>query len=73
MTDTALNNSIITTVGTVAASNNVLVPIDSLEQTLTYSAGKVVSITVAYDDIDYVQTLTYTGSDLTGISGWVAQ
>lgn len=73
MTDTALNNSIITTIGTVAASNNVLVPVDSLEQTLTYSAGKLVSVSVTYDGIDYVQTLTYTGSDLTGISGWMAQ
>ncbi len=73
MTDVALNNSIITTVGTVAASNNVLLPIDSLAQVLGYTAGVLTTITVVYDSITYIQTLTYTTGNLTNISKWVAQ
>jgi len=73
MTDTALNNSIITTVGTVAASNNVLLPVESLAQVLGYTSGVLTTITVVYDSITYVQTLTYTSGSLTGISKWVAQ
>lgn len=73
MTDVALNNSIITTVGTVAASNNVLLPIDSLAQVLGYTAGVLTTITVVYDSITYIQTITYTTGNLTGISKWVAQ
>lgn len=73
MTDAALNNSIITAVGTVAASNNVLLPIDSLAQVLGYTSGVLTTITVVYDSVTYIQTLTYTSGSLTGISKWVAQ
>ncbi len=73
MTDVALKNPISTTVETVAASNNVLLPISSLGQTLGYTSGVLTTITVVYDSVTYIQTLTYTSGNLTGISKWVAQ
>lgn len=49
-------------------------PADDLEQTLTYNgSGQVLTRTVVYKDVTYVQTLTYTGNDCTNISAWIAQ
>lgn len=50
---------------------------DSLPQVLTYAGpgGAVDTITVGPDahGFSYKQTLTYTGSNVTGISAWVKQ
>ncbi len=58
----------------VLASDNVNLPITSLAKTLTYNGdNNVTSSTVVYNGSTYVQTLTYTGANLTSISGWVKQ
>jgi len=57
----------------VTASDGVNLPINSLEQTLFYTAGNLTSITVTYNGVVYIQTLTYTSGVLTAISKWVAQ
>lgn len=59
-----------------STGDNVLSP-DSLPQILTYAGpgGAVDTITVGPDarGFSYKQTLTYTGSNVTGISAWVKQ
>lgn len=56
------------------ASDGVTLPVDSLAQTLAYDgSGNLSTITVSYGGNTYIQTLTYTGSNLTGISQWVKQ
>ena len=59
--------------GGVLASNGVRLPVDSLAQTLGYSNGLLSTITVSFGGTTYVQTLTYTSGNLTGVSQWVAQ
>jgi len=59
--------------GSVIADNGVALPIDSLAQTLTYSAGLVSTSTVIYGGLTYVQTYTATAGYITGISQWVKQ
>lgn len=57
----------------VTASDGVVLPIDSLAQTMGYTAGNLTSVTVTYGASTYVQTLTYTSGNLTGVSKWVKQ
>lgn len=60
--------------GGVLASDGTLVPVDSLPQALGYDgSSNLTSATVNYDGKVYIQTLTYTGSNLTGVSEWVLQ
>lgn len=61
--------------GMVLGSDDQLLPIDSLEQTIGRNAnGEVVTITVERNGGTYVQTLTRDGSgNVTAISGWVKQ
>lgn len=56
-----------------AAPNSVALPLDSLAKTLTYSGGLVATLSVTYNGITYVQTFTNNGTQITGISQWVAQ
>lgn len=58
---------------TITAANGVSLPVSSLAQTLTYSGTLVSTITVRYQGIIYVQTLTNNGTSITGVSQWVAQ
>lgn len=62
---------------TVTASDGTPLPLDSLPQTLAYTtiSGNpyLSTITVVYAGNTYVQTLTYTGINLTSISRWVKQ
>ncbi len=56
------------------ASDGTTLDLDSLPQVLGYSGGKLTTITVTTGDGNtYVQTLSYTGDDLTGISAWIKQ
>lgn len=57
----------------VMASDGVMLPIDSIAQTLGYTAGDLTTITVVYGGNTYVQTLTYTSGNITAISKWVKQ
>ena len=58
----------------VIASDGILLPIDSLAQTLGYDgSNNLTTITVTYNGITYVQTMTYVGSNVTAISQWVKQ
>lgn len=52
---------------------NVDLPLNfgTLPQTLTYAAGILQTIAVTNGVNTWTQTYTYTGADLTGISGWV--
>lgn len=57
----------------VTASNGVQLDLGSLEQTFVYSGGFISTATVVYSGITYVQTFTNNGSNITVVSGWVAQ
>ncbi len=60
--------------GGVIASDGVLVPVDSLAQTMGYDgSNNLTTVTVTYLGNVYVQTLTYTGSNLTGVSRFIKQ
>jgi hypothetical protein len=52
-------------------------PIDSLPKTYAYTTisgnSYPQTITVVYANNTYVKTFTYTGTNLTGDSGWVRQ
>lgn len=56
-------------------STGAFFPLDSLPQAMTYGGpgGSVDTITAGPDvnGSSYRQTLTYTGSNVTGISAWV--
>lgn len=57
------------TVGGVAQ-----LPADDLPQALTYNGNnQVLTRTVVYRGVTYVQTLTYVGDNCTNISAWIAQ
>ena len=58
---------------TATGSNGRLLPLESLEMDFTYDGDFPETITVTYDDIDYVQTFTNDGTNITNISKWVAQ
>jgi len=57
----------------VLASDDVVVPVDSLPQTMGYTGDRLDYTEVTFDGVTYRQTLTYTGANLTGVSEWVAQ
>ena len=59
--------------GGVIGSDGVVLPIDSLQQTLGYTSGQLTTIQVGYNGGTYIQTLTYTAGQLTGVSQWVKQ
>ncbi len=61
---------------TVTASDGTALPLDSLEQEIAYAGTLISSITVNYPPGSikfYKQTFTYTGVNLTDISGWILQ
>ncbi len=64
-----------TGVDRVIASDGVLLPVASLAQTITFAGpgGARDTAAVSYLGEDYVQTLTYTASNVTGISRWIKQ
>lgn len=58
----------------VRASDGAILQLDELAQVLAYDgSNNLTSITVTAGGTTYIQTLTYTGSNLTGISVWVKQ
>lgn len=58
----------------VRASDGAILQLDELAQVLAYDgSNNLTSITVTTGGATYIQTLTYTGSNLTGISVWVKQ
>lgn len=60
--------------GAAVGSDGVVLDLNSLAQTLAYNAdGTINTITVTSGGNTYVQTMTYTGGNLTGISAWVKQ
>lgn len=64
---------------TVTATNGVQLPLINLAQTYAYLGGFLSTITVNYannqspsTNINYVQTFTNDGTNITGASQWVA-
>ena len=56
----------------VADSRGDAITPDSMAQTLGYDgSGNLTTVTVTDGTSTWVQTLTYTGSNLTGVSTWV--
>lgn len=74
-TDVAIskNKPLPSTGGFVYASDDVLLPIDSLAKTYGQSAGQITTITVSYGGSTYVQTLTYNNGLIATESAWVKQ
>jgi hypothetical protein len=58
---------------TVQANNGAMLPLDSLQTQIVYSGDFVSTITVVYQGITYVQTFLNDGTNITSISGWIAQ
>lgn len=58
---------------TVTASNGAALPLSSLAQTLTYDGDLVATVTVSYQGVTYIQTMTNDGTNITNVSNWVAQ
>lgn len=57
----------------VRGTDGVFLPLDDLAHAFAYSNGLLVTDTVVFNNVTYVQTLTYTSGLLTGISPWVKQ
>lgn len=58
---------------TVTATDGTALPLDSLETTIGYSGGNATTFTVNYRGNTYIQTLTYSGTDVINVSQWVKQ
>ena len=58
---------------TVQASNGTQLPISSCTQTIAYDGELVSTVTVVYQGVTYIQTMTNNGTFITGVSNWVAQ
>lgn len=58
---------------TVQADNGTQLPLDSVEQSFTYDGDFVETITAIYAGTTYVQTFENDGTNITNISGWIAQ
>ena len=56
-----------------ATPNGAQLDINSLAQTLAYSGTFLSTQTVVYSGVTYVRTFTNNGTNITGISQWVAQ
>lgn len=57
----------------VHGSNGKPIPISDLPITYGYTGLNLTTQTVAYQGITYIKTFTYSGSNLTAESQWVAQ
>lgn len=56
------------------ASDGVVIPMAAVAQAFAYNgSNQITTITVSYKGNVYVQTYTYTGGNLTGISLFVKQ
>ena len=64
---------------TVSASDGTQLPLDSLAQTFVRSGSFLSTITVTYTSAqthalrNFIQTFTNDGTNITAISGWIAQ
>lgn len=50
---------------------SIQLPVNDLEQVMTYSGDKLLTIRVDYLDVRYTQTFTYTSENLTDVSQFV--
>lgn len=57
----------------VGANASQSIPIDSVGVDFGYTGSNITSMTVVYQGITYVKTVTYSGNNVTSISPWVAQ
>ena len=58
---------------TITADNGVMLPLDSLAQTFTYTGSFINTISVEYAGNTYVQTYDNDGTHITFISQWEGQ
>lgn len=58
---------------TVTADDGTMLPLASLDTVVAYSGGNPTTFTVVYRGNTYVQTLTYSGTNVIDISGWIKQ
>ena len=52
---------------------SVPLPLCSLAQTFGFTGANLTTITAVYAGVTYIQTLTYSGANVTGISQFVPQ
>jgi hypothetical protein len=58
----------------VTASDGTVLPIGDLAQVLGYDgSNNLTTVTVVFNTKTYIQTLTYTSGNLTGVSKFVVQ
>lgn len=72
MGDGTVAERVVAVAGVADSTDGVFNP-DSLPQVLAYSGGKLSTISVTDGTSTWIQTYTYTGDDLTGVSVWVKQ
>lgn len=58
---------------TVQADTGAQIPLSSIKQSFTYDGDFVETITAIYAGVTYVQTFENDGTNITNISGWIAQ
>ena len=58
---------------TVQADTGAMIPLVSIEQSFVYTGGFIDTITAVYAGTTYVQTFTNDGTNITNITGWIAQ
>lgn len=51
--------------------DGVMLPISSLPVALGYTGSNLTTLTVVYEGNTYVNTISYSGSQATALSGWV--
>lgn len=68
-----LNSKLNSVSGVATATDGTLLDLNSLAQTLSYTASKLDYIEVTVGGNTYRQTFTWTVDDLTAISAWIKQ
>ena len=66
----SIGNPLPVTAGWAITASGILIPVDSLAKTYTYSGGNVATAAVTYNAVTYTKTYTYTSGNLTGVSQW---
>ena len=55
-----------------ATGKSVQLPLNDVPQVFAYLGGFLITITVVYAGVTYVQTFTNNGTNITAISAWVS-
>lgn len=57
----------------ITVPNGIAIPVDDLEVQYSYTGDLITSMTVEYEGVTFVKTLSYTGTNLINESQWIQQ